>query len=85
MSVAQKIPLSTEATAIQAKPSTVALAASAITTDTTSASTSEPTSSSLRLTRSAITPTKGPHSANGSIHSIGTSETRNGEPVTWKV
>ena len=85
MSVAQKMPLSTDAAAIQGKPSAASLDAIAITTDTASASTSEPTRSALRLIRSATTPTNGPHSASGSIHSIGTSETSNGESVIWNV
>ena len=85
MSVAQKMPPSTEAAATYGKPNAPAFETSTIATETASTIASDAASSLLRLTRSATTPTNGPHNASGSIHNIGTADTSSGEPVIWNV
>ena len=85
MSVAQKTPLRNDAIATCTKASSPAQASAAIPADTTVMAAMDPASSILRFNRSAMAPTTGPHSASGSIHSSGMTDTSNGEFVVSKV
>ena len=83
MSVAQNRPLTIDTTTTCMNPSAPDKVTHAVSMYTPVITSNAVPNSHLRSTRSAITPTAGPHTAKGSIHSIGTIDTNNGEPVSW--